>query len=326
MKLPKTRGMLRREAARWLVRLQSGRDPDSERRFRRWHDADPAHAAAFERVQQSYDRAGMLQSAAAARPDGVHEPSAQSSSFEWAAAAALIMLLGGAVLLTRSPLVSGTNAVMLVTRIGEIKRVDLDDGSKVTLDGGTSVEVDIGRGHRRARLKRGRARFEVAQNADPFVVDAGRVIVITLVSVFDVENAGQQSRVRLYSGSAKVRTDDASAFELRRGEDVTASAVGVDRKQFTPGQPAWTGAMLEFDSTPLSTAIGLANGYSRNQIRLSGDIGQLRVSGAFHAGEVAGLCKALSEALGLSLGQTPSGDWVLSPKPVRGRPEAISSE
>ena len=52
--------MLRREAAGWLARLQSGRDPGVEAKFSRWYEADPAHAAAFERVRRSYDQAGLL--------------------------------------------------------------------------------------------------------------------------------------------------------------------------------------------------------------------------------------------------------------------------
>jgi transmembrane sensor len=154
LRLPKTKGMLRREAAGWLARLESGRDPDIDRKFRRWHDADPAHAQAFETVQRSYSQAGLLRLSRVLpgrSPSELSKPVSSTSWYGWAAAAALVIAIPAAwFAFSHGVIVRGTDAVMLATGVGEIKQVNLADGSKVTLDSSTKVDVEIGRSHRRA--------------------------------------------------------------------------------------------------------------------------------------------------------------------------------
>src|SRR5215472_6551839 len=105
LRLPKTRGMLRREAASWLSRLQSGRDLDIERKFRRWRDSDPRHAEAFDRVARTYDEAGLLRNSsimAALRQNGGARPKpGWRSRPALAAAAAILVLVPVGVLLLR---------------------------------------------------------------------------------------------------------------------------------------------------------------------------------------------------------------------------------
>ena len=159
-RLPKTREMLRREAASWLARLQGGRDPHVERKFDRWY-AEPRHAAAFDRVRSSYEQAGLLRHSATAGSDG-NEPMIRGR--EWrtrpalAAAAAVIVLAPiGALLIRQVAMPFGRSEVlMLMTRVGEIRQVDLADGSRVTLDTTTRVDVEIRRSQRNAHLRYGR--------------------------------------------------------------------------------------------------------------------------------------------------------------------------
>jgi transmembrane sensor len=70
--------------------------------------------------------------------------------------------------------------------------------------------------------------------------------------------------------------------------------------------------MLQFDGTPLAEAVALANRYSERQIILAGNLNALRVTGAFRAGDTAGLAKALAAALSLSLQQRADGNLILS--------------
>lgn len=327
MRLPKTKGMLRREAASWLARLQSGREPDVERKFRRWHDADPKHAAAFDSVQRSYEKAGLLrQSPIVSNAAEVEARSqARTPGYAWAAAAAFVVLVPAGIFLTqRGTFVGGTQAAMLVTGVGEIRSVALDDGSKVTLDTATSLEVEVGRAQRRARLRHGRARFEVARGREPFVVEAGPTTVTSEGSVFDVARSENESRVDVLSGSADVRSssdDGRAAITLRGGEGMMAEPSGMERTRVVLGGTDWTKGMLEFDGTPLGAAVALANRYAQQKIVLAGDIAQLRVTGAFRTGDTAGLAKALAAAFDLSLERTADGNLILSRKRSAGPPK-----
>ena len=327
LRLPKTNGMLRREAASWLARLQSGRDPDVERKFRQWHEADPRHAAAFESVQRSYEQAGLLRHS---RVVGSRVLEPQVRRTEWrprpalAAAVATAVLVPVAVLFVRGGVLPGSpDTMMLMTAVGEIRQVNLPDGSRVTLDTATKVDVEIGRSRRTAHLRYGRARFRVAQANTPFVVETEGTTISTKQGVIDVEQAGEKGRVQVLAGAAVVRGSDQGqipSVTLGAGETVTMSPAGAEQKALTRPGPDWTRGMPQFDGTPLGDAVALANRYSDRHIVLAGDLGGLTVTGAFRAGDTMGLAKALAAAFGLSLQQRAGGDLVLSRSASRGLP------
>ncbi len=326
LRLPKTKGMLRREAASWLARLQSGRDPDIERKFQRWRDADPRHAAAFDRVRRSYEQAGLLrhsqfvgsveQEVATPKPRGQPRPAL-------AAAAAVAIVVSAGVLVVRGGVLpfGSTDAVMLMTTVGEIRQVSLADGSKVTLDTSTKVDVEIGRSHRKAHLRYGRARFQIVQGDEPFVVETDSTTISTRQGVVDIEQVGQQRRVEVLAGAADVRGPKQapdSPVAIGTGQSVTVDSTGGTRTGVAAPAHDWTSGMLQFDGTPLAEAVALANRYSDRHIMLVGDLRSLRVTGAFRAGDTIGLAKALSAAFSLTLQQDRDGNPVLS--------ERLSSE
>jgi transmembrane sensor len=312
--------MLRREAARWLARLQSGRDPDIQRKFQQWHDDDPRNAAAFARVRGSYEQAGLLRHSPIMNSE-VREPARPKAAWRplpaLAAAVAIVVLVPVGVMLLRNGglAVGGTEAVMLMTQVGEIRQVELADGSKVTLDTATKIDVEIGRSRRTAHLRYGRARFQVAQADTPFVVETPSSTVTTGEGVIDVEQVGGEGGIHVLAGAADVRAvnaGQASAVALGAGQGMTVNAGGAERTSVAVPASDWTRGMLQFDGTPLTEAVALANRYSERHILLIGDLGGLRVTGAFRAGDTAGLAKALAAAFGLSLQQNADGNLLLS--------------
>ena len=328
-RLPKAKWLVRREAAGWLARLQSGRDPDVERKFRDWHEADSRHAAAFARVRGVYEQAGLLRHSHLARRSRL-EPAIRKP--EWkalpalAAAAAVVVAVPLAIIVFNPGGLSigGTEAVMLTTNVGEIREVDLADGSKVTLDTATTVEVDIGRSRRSAHLRHGRARFQVVRGDHPFVVRTSRTIVTTNRGVIDVEQAGQRDRIEVLAGAAAVRGADrreSPGIAVASGEAVIFKAGGAEQKGVVAPGADWTRGMLQFEAMPLADAVALANRYSRRHILIEDDLGRLRVSGAFRAGDVDGLAKALASAFHLSLRSAADGNLLLSCKGASATPE-----
>ena len=310
--------MLRRDAAAWLARLQSRRDPGVDEKFRRWRDRDPAHAEAFERVTASYQQAGLLRySGLAHGSSGGRQARSRTFNYAWAAAAALVLLFSaGLYLVLGSGLgPSGTEAVMLSTGVGEIRSVSLSDGSKVTLDTSTSVQVEIGRTGRRAVVKAGRARFDVAKSTRPFVIEAGSSIAAEAGSVIDVEEFGNHVRVDVLAGSAKIGERGAgSKLDLAAGETATTGDGPGAEKRSLGAAPDWTRGMLEFDGTPLGAAVELANRYSKTKILVSAGLQDLRVTGAFRAGDIQELAGALAEAFHLKVARTQEGNLLLSRK------------
>jgi transmembrane sensor len=313
--------MLRRKAVKLLAARQSGRDPNIESKIRKWCEADPRHAAAFDSVLRSYERAGLLRHsplAVAARPRPALGKPEWKPRPAFAAAAAIVVLVPAGTLLLRggSPF-AGTNVVMLMTSVGEIKQVNLADGSRITLDTATKVEVEIGRSRRTAHLKYGRARFAVAQSSAPFVVETANSTVSTRQGVVDVEQIGSQSGVQVLAGIANVHGADlpaSSNVALGAGQSVAINADGGEPRRALAAAPDWTRGMLQLDGTPLAEAVALANRYSGRHIILVGDLEELRVTGAFRAGDTVGLAKALAAAFGLSIQQRADGNLILARK------------
>lgn len=316
--------MRRREAAKWLARLQSARDPDIERKFRRWREADPANAEAFERVRRSYEQAGLLRQSDTVESSTAvpsHPPAARSPRYALAAVLAGVVIIptGTLLVLGGSPLFARN--LILSTRIGEIREVGLSDGSKVTLDTDSRVEVELARSNRRARVTRGRARFQITAANVPFVIEAGKTVVTSSGGTLDVDQTTNPGRVAVMAGSAQVqssRLTDQQDVALGAGDALEASGGLVPRRNAL-SQPDWTRGILQFDQTPLVDAVEIANRYSRRPIVLHDDLGALRVTGAYRAGDTIGLAKALAAAFNLSLQSDGDGKLVLSPAAARDR-------
>lgn len=287
LRLPKTRGMLRRQAAVWLARLEGGRDPELEHEFRRWHEADPAHAEAFERVRRSYESAGLLRRSQLARDRTLHTRAEPRPQPRWALAGAiaLAVLIPGAILVAdRGVLPFATrNAVLLASAMGEIRHVTLEDGSKVTLDTSTEVEVEFGRSQRRAVVREGRARFEVVPERRPFIIEVAAATVRSGQAVLDVEAMGGDARIEVYSGSAAASLSSSrqeqSTVTINAGEGFSTVRGPVEYR-LVVDRSDWIRGMLQFDGTPLGEVVESANRYSARKIILVPEINQLRVTGA----------------------------------------------
>jgi transmembrane sensor len=237
--------MIRRQARAWVIRLQEGDDPNLCRQFRRWYESDPANAAAFESVRGNFQRAGLLRESSR-RWDRELQSSpgrtAPAIRYAWAAALAVVLLVPVAWLLVgRGMIVGDTNAMMLATRTGEIRQVDLEDGSRLTLDTGTSVEIDIAHGHRDATVRSGRVRFNIVPASAPFLVHAGTGTVRSNDAIVDVTRAGPLARVDVIAGKANVSTAaPIASLTARKGQSVATTAAGLERTGAVPGGSDWT--------------------------------------------------------------------------------------
>ena len=312
LRLPKTRGMRRREAAAWLARLQSGREPDVERRFQHWSSSDPRNEAAFRRVRSSYEQAGLLrQSRSLPHHEAPPVRAAHAPRPALAAALAAVVLVSGVLVTQIGPSSPAIGAAMLSTGVGEIRAVTLEDGSKLTLDTASGVEVDIGKSRRRAILRKGRARFEIRGSRLPFIVEAGQARISADGGMIDVERAMERTRVDVLAGRAEVSGDAGAALALGTGEAVTVAAAQPPAKA-RASATGWTSGTLEFRSTPLELAVARANSYSKHKIELAPGLAPLRVSGAFRAGDTAGLARALAAAFDLRIQRSRGGGWILS--------------
>ena len=320
---PKSRARLSREASDWVVRLAEHASAEDHAAFRRWRDADPRHAEAYDRIASIWNQSGRLSRSPTADDAQGNARIARPRAFGFALAASLAAAIVISVVLLGSrwlPSPPEQEATLFAAAQGEIKEIELPDGSRLILDSGSRVETAFTQSERSLTLRNGRARFQVAHEARPFVVHAGTSEVLATGTLFDVSLIGGRTAVLLLEGSVEVRSIDAAKASgrmparLKPGQKlILSTSAPPERTQATPGDKNWPARMLEFDNTRLDEAAALANRYSRVQLKLGNQrIRGLHVSGAFRADDVAGLARSLAAAFDLRLVTLPDGNLLLA--------------
>jgi transmembrane sensor len=306
---------VRREAAEWVARLGGGAGESDHASFRAWYDADPRHAEAYDRMAAIWSASGQLQ-----KP----KPGRSDARRRWAPAmvyalAASVLAIAALAFMWRGAAPGGTEPpISFATARGELKEVSLPDGTRVTLDAGSRIELAFSGAERRLFLREGRARFAVAHEARPFIVQAGDDQVVATGTLFDVSLLDDRMSVVLLEGSVEVRQagrpGQPSVRRLAAGQRLVVRGRGAGTSvPAARGDTSWTSRMLEFDDVPLAEAVAMANRYSSTQIRLGDDrVARLRVTGAYRAGDAEGLARGLAAAFGLELSTENDGQLRLS--------------
>ncbi len=299
-----------RDSSDWLARVRSGRMTLEERgRFALWLE-DPANRSSFDTLSGTYERLDRWADDPAvleARAAALQRACKPSRSYFLPAAAAVAAALVLGLLLLAMPRFGPEGArpadEILQTGSNQRKFADLEDGSRVVLDGNTVIAVRFGKAKRQVFLRQGRAYFTVAKDAKrPFVVhgDLGSVYAVgTAFSVDDRQDGGM--RVVLTEGKVRVELARAPAPAARRTiEMVQGTELSVDRKgwairhQSTQPALAWTEGFIVFDDTPLVDAVAEFNASSRRAIVLEPGLGRQRISGTFHSGMAEDFARALA--------------------------------
>lgn len=311
----------RRETASWFARLSQRKVSAADiQAFSVWRRV-PGNAEAFDRMQAVWDATGAL----ADDPDIVAlTEQARAASTPRARRRArlseIVKPLGAAALVAGLAVGLGvwslTRPAAYATAVGEQRTFRLDDGSRITLDTASKVEVRLGRDRRSVTLVEGQALFDVEGDAlRPFVVAAGNTRVTALGTRFDVRRVRSGARVVLIEGRVAVRDGSAPdrAWALAPGEAVvTAEARPAVAAVDVPTVTSWASGRLIFQATPIREAVAEVNRYSPKPIALQASrFGDIPVSGAFDVGDSDGFVAALTDLYPLRASRSADGTVVL---------------
>ena len=219
------------------------------------------------------------------------------------------------------------------TTYGETRTVTLPDGSTVTLNSNSSLQIPrfgfgkqlLGIPGREVRLT-GEAFFSVTHTAtnQRFVVktDNGPEVVV-LGTEFTVFARPRGTKVALNRGKVVVHyqqpDQQAGQVMTKPGDLLTFTPTGAMHRHQTrqvPANPAWTEHRFVFDKTTLTEiAAMLAENYGLH-VRITDDeISRLTLSGAYPAQNANDLLRIIAEVLNLTITQQNSV-VVLSPKAI----------
>ncbi|MGA0601123.1 FecR family protein [Caulobacter sp. KR2-114] len=314
-------------AAEWLSRREGGEDLAASPAFAAWLDAAPEHRAAWTQAETVWSLVdaearhdpllqAMRRDALAARPPPPPAP-------RWRLGAAIVAGLAAAVVLAvvtlqwRGALVQKPSSQQVASSAqagrtydngaGLPTTVALDDGSSVTLDAGSTIQV-VGR---RVTLTRGQAYFQVIHDpARPFQVAARDVVLTDIGTNFNVAIAGQRTVTTVICGrvsAAAPRHPGTRPVVLSANQRLEASA-GAFTVRSVDAQAvlAWRQAMLTFHDTPLSQAVAEVNRYGGPPARVEG-LEDLKVSGAFRAGDPTRFARTLAEIYPIKVRERADG-------------------
>ncbi|WP_232821077.1 FecR domain-containing protein [Dyella sp. C11] len=192
---------------------------------------------------------------------------------------------------------------------GQVREVDLPDGSHLVLDTDTHIEVSLFAHHRDVRLSHGQVMFVVEHDASrPFQVDAGGTRVTVLGTRFSVrytESGLQDAGVGVAVEQGHVRVQNLATVDL-----LAQQAVNVDGRgepgpvhALPPGAVApWRQSHVNFNDTPLAAALAEFERYGPTDLALGdGRASRLRITGSFDVRQPEVFAHALPHVLAVRL-------------------------
>ena len=220
------------------------------------------------------------------------------------------------------------------TDIGEQRSVLLDDGSLVTLNTASQIEVKYSDHRRFVRLVRGEALFKVAHEGErPFDVDTGNAVVRAVGTQFNVDRRDDRTTVSVVEGKVQVIAEPAentalpapggSPAQKPAETEILAAAQRVVLTESGMGRPepianlapvtAWTQRQLVFENQSLGEVAEEFNRYNRQHILIrSAPLREQQVTGVFQANDSASFLAFISRVPGVRVTTTEQGHHLVS--------------
>ena len=231
------------------------------------------------------------------------------------AAAGLVVAAGGAIWLSRF-----LRQESYSTNIGETKEVVLSDGSMVTLNTNSQIQVDYNKARRQIRLVQGEALFDVAKNKKrPFIVTAADTQVRAVGTSFTVRLLPQQPvQVLVREGVVEIKRPQVpQASPVRLAANTLAVAPPeapiatepVAEPQVTRNL-AWREGRIAFDNETLANAAREFSRYSDVQIRVPAELENQTITGLFVSTDPVGFARAAAISLNLRVEVSNREVWL----------------
>ena len=311
------------EAADWWQRVRDGSSEDLAA-CEIWLGESPEHRKAFDSVKASWAafsniasepqvlerRAITISQARAQQRRRVDRaaPTRRALVGVAAAAAVAVVAVPGYLIYKRS------DSRLISTGRGQSQQLTLSDGSRLTIDANTELQVNFDLGTRRIEVRKGRAHFAVAKDASrPFRVQAADKSVTAIGTEFTVELRKQIVSVALFEGKVAIATasknsHDIPLAELKPGQSVrfypgentSPKFSQVDEQQ----DLSWQRHQLYFSDEALEDVAERINDYSATPVTVDGNARKILVSGVFIVGQTDSFVNGLAKFYDIKVEKT----------------------
>lgn len=197
------------------------------------------------------------------------------------------------------------------TARGQQLAVALVDGTRIRLNGATSLDVTFAPAQRHVTLAQGEAYFDVAHDAKrPFAVEIGGVTARVLGTAFDLERTNGQVELGVYRGAVRFADtgSPSSGVVVRAGwrSRYRDGTVGSPTR-FDPAQQDWRQGWLDTEGMRLGDLVDALNrGGGPLVVAPPPALAALPIGGRFKLDDPGQLLAAIGAAYGFSV--VPEGD------------------
>ena len=271
-------------AADWLVLLHSGEMTAlQQQQFEQWKAEKKEHQLALQQMEKFShglsNLAGNFPSKALVQ---------SNHKFNLAAKRNMLLSLSGLVIV-------GLSAYFIPwekwqsdyhTKVGEIKKVSLKDGSQLIMASDCYVDVNFTQEKRQIKLIDGEIYIETAKDAQhrPFIVETKNGSVEALGTQFTVrQENSEQTKVKVYKHAVAIEPENASKRQiLKQGQRAFFDEKYISKSlPLDNDQPYWTQQLLVVDQWPLQKVLDELFRYKKGSYHLDAELKNIKISGVF---------------------------------------------
>lgn len=286
------------QASHWLMLQWGGElDDEQQRRFREWHMADPEHGRAWQRLERLQ---GTLTGVPADTARAVLREMPDARRRQALKLLGVLMVAGGSGFVAHSQVPWREAMADLRSGTGERLQRTLDDGSQLSLNSGSAVDIRFSASERRIRLFEGELLLDSGHDPAqrPLIVETHAGEIQALGTRFSVYQRNGGSHVELFEGELELRPHRAATVRLASGQSRWFSA-GV-LGEVAPADIntiAWNEGRLIAERMPLGLFIAELSRHRSGMLRCDPAVAGLPLTGVFPLADTDRVLLALQQSL-----------------------------
>ena len=294
------------QAIDWMVKLRAG-TPDArlQERFTAGLLMDRAHRQAWDTLQERLgDTFKPFRTLDQRLPGQAGEArqvllKPQASRRDALRVIAGLGLLGGGLLLDSKTQLGESLLADLHTARGQRQNFNLADGSRLSLNAESAVDLRFNDRQRLVILRRGELVIDVAPDANrPLIVRTAEGEIRALGTRFLVAQEADASRLVVLQHSVEARLFDGTTRVVKEGQAALLSTRNVTlASDDERGRAEWLNGRLNVLDESLEQVIDALRPYSRGFVRVAPEVRGLRVQGVFPLDAPDRTLDALAETL-----------------------------
>ncbi|WP_426217781.1 DUF4880 domain-containing protein [Pseudomonas sp. DWRC2-2] len=268
------------KAIEWLVLLHSGdMTPSQHDEFLQWRAQDQVNDEACRSIEHLLERMPQLAASPALRQNIQNRSNRRQFLRNTLALSALATLTG--TLYNQYTPLSGVFAD-LTTRTGERTSQRLTDGTTLTLNARSAVDVKVGQEKRAIELLQGLIHIVVLAGQSPMVISTRDGQISLEQGTLTIGLQSEKTSVAVLDRQVNLISKNGQLQRLVAGQGILmGDSILKTHKIDIEGERAWLNGFVQLNDQPLALLIDRLRDYRSGVLRLDPDIANIRVSGIF---------------------------------------------